>query len=151
MCVVLVKMGLGYKLRIHYFSEDGSLKYINCLIFEFSSYLFQYVHNLVNWFFWGDEVFVEVKCLDWSVFMSVGYATCYWCHVMEKEFFEDEEIVAYMSNNFICIKVDREECSDVDNIYMSAVNMLYGRGGWFMTIVMIIDCEFFFGGTYFLL
>jgi hypothetical protein len=103
----------------------------------------------VDWFPWSNEAFELAKRLDRPVLMSVGYATCHWCHVMERESFEDPEIADYMNQHFVCIKVDREERPDVDSVYMDAVHMLAGRGGWPMTIVMTPDKRPFFAGTYF--
>ncbi len=145
----LKSLGPDYEPRTHHFNPDGSPKYINELIYESSPYLLQHAHNPVEWHAWGDAAFEKAKRLNRPVLLSVGYATCHWCHVMEKESFEDEEIAKYMSDNFVCIKVDREERPDVDNVYMTAVHMLHGRGGWPMTVVMTPDREPFFGGTYF--
>jgi len=103
----------------------------------------------VDWFPWGKEAFEKAKAENKPVLMSVGYATCHWCHVMEEESFEDLEIAEFMSKNFVCVKVDREERPDVDNIYMSSVYMLHGRGGWPMTVIMTADKAPFFAGTYF--
>ena len=141
--------GPNYKPRTEHLNADGSPKYINRLIFESSPYLLQHAHNPVNWRAWGPEAFEAARSEDKPILMSVGYATCHWCHVMERESFEDEEIARYMNEHFICIKVDREERPDVDSIYMNAVHMLHGRGGWPMTIVMTPDKQPFFGGTYF--
>ena len=145
----LEALGPDYKPRTHHHKADGSPTFINRLIFEGSPYLLQHAHNPVNWYPWGPEAFAEAKRLDRPILLSVGYATCHWCHVMEKESFEDLEIARFMSDNFVCIKVDREERPDVDSVYMDAVHMLHGRGGWPMTVVMTPDREPFFGGTYF--
>jgi uncharacterized protein len=139
----------GYKPRTVHFNGDGSPKYINRLILETSPYLLQHAHNPVDWSPWGDEAFKRAKQEDKPVLLSIGYSTCHWCHVMERESFEDEEIAAYINANFIAIKVDREERPDVDDIYMKAVQMFTGRGGWPMTTLLTPSREPFFGGTYF--
>ncbi|MFT5432109.1 MAG: hypothetical protein ACI9OJ_002807, partial [Myxococcota bacterium] len=119
----LEKRGASWIPRTKHKTPDGKPHFTNRLILEQSPYLLQHAHNPVNWFPWGDEAFALAKQLDRPVLMSVGYATCHWCHVMEEESFEDLEIAKYMSDNFICIKVDREERPDVDGIYMDAVNL----------------------------
>jgi hypothetical protein len=110
-------------------SPDDSPKYTNRLILEASPYLLQHAHNPVNWYPWGEEAFALARRLDRPVLLSVGYSTCHWCHVMEEESFEDEEIAAYVNRYYVAIKVDREERPDVDETYMSAVSMMTGSGG----------------------
>ena len=124
-------------------------KHTNPLIHETSPYLLQHAHNPVDWRPWGDEAFEEARRLGRPVFLSIGYSTCHWCHVMEEESFEDEEIAAAMNELYVSIKVDREERPDVDAIYMSAVQALTGSGGWPMSVWLTPDREPFFGGTYF--
>jgi len=121
----------------------------NRLIHETSPYLLQHAHNPVDWRPWGDEAFDEARRLGKPVFLSIGYSTCHWCHVMEEESFEDEEIAAAMNDLYVSIKVDREERPDVDAIYMAAVQALTGSGGWPMSVWLTPDREPFFGGTYF--
>ena len=121
----------------------------NRLVFESSPYLLQHAANPVDWYPWGPEAFELAKKLDKPVFLSIGYTTCHWCHVMEHESFENEEVASLMNDAFINIKVDREERPDIDNIYMSVTQMVTGRGGWPMTIIMTPDKEPFFAGTYF--
>src|ERR1035437_1614392 len=121
----------------------------NSLINEKSPYLLQHAHNPVNWFPWGEEALNKARIEDKPIFLSIGYSTCHWCHVMEKESFEDEETAALMNNAFIAIKVDREERPDIDGIYMSVCQMLTGSGGWPLTIIMTPDRKPFFAGTYF--
>jgi len=121
----------------------------NKLINEKSPYLLQHAHNPVNWFPWCDEAFKEAKNSDKPIFLSIGYSTCHWCHVMEKESFEDIEVAKLMNDTFICIKVDREERPDIDGVYMSVCQMITGSGGWPLTIVMTPDKKPFFAGTYF--
>jgi hypothetical protein len=145
----LASQGLGYVPRTHHLAEDGSPRFTNRLIEESSPYLLQHAHNPVNWYAWSDEAFERAKRENKPIFLSVGYSTCHWCHVMERESFEDEEIAAYLNQHFIAIKVDREERPDIDSVYMSAVTLLTGRGGWPMTVIMTPDKEPFFGGTYF--
>jgi len=123
--------------------------YINRLILERSPYLLQHAHNPVNWFPWGEEAFAKAKASNKPVFLSVGYATCHWCHVMERQSFESEEIARYMNEYFVTIKVDREQRPDVDSTFMTAVQMLTGSGGWPMSVFLTPQGKPFFGGTYF--
>jgi uncharacterized protein YyaL (SSP411 family) len=102
----------------------------------------------VDWYPWGEEAFARAQALDLPVFLSVGYSTCHWCHVMEEESFEDEEIARLLNARCVPIKVDREERPDVDDLYMTAVQMMTGRGGWPMTVVLTPDQRPFFGATY---
>ena len=120
----------------------------NQLINEKSPYLIQHAHNPVNWFAWSDDAFDIARAENKPIFLSIGYATCHWCHVMEKESFEDEEVARCLNDTFISIKVDREERPDIDAVYMAACQMLTGRGGWPLTIIMTPDKEPFFAGTY---
>jgi len=138
-----------YKPRTRHLREDGSPRYTNRLILESSPYLEQHAHNPVNWYPWGDEAFEAARALGRPVLLSIGYSTCHWCHVMEQESFEDEEIAAYLNAHYVAIKVDREERPDIDAIYMNAVQLLSGRGGWPMTAWLTPDRRPFFGGTYF--
>jgi uncharacterized protein YyaL (SSP411 family) len=121
----------------------------NRLIDEKSPYLLQHAHNPVDWYPWGDEAFEKAKAEDKPIFLSIGYSTCHWCHVMERESFEDPEIATLMNETFINIKVDREERPDIDNVYMTVCQMLTGSGGWPLTIIMTPDKVPFFAGTYF--
>lgn len=121
----------------------------NRLIQEKSPYLLQHAHNPVDWFPWSDESFQKAKSEDKPIFLSIGYSTCHWCHVMERESFEDEEVADILNKNFISIKVDREERPDVDHIYMNVCQALTGHGGWPLTIFMTPDKKPFFAGTYF--
>jgi uncharacterized protein YyaL (SSP411 family) len=142
----------GYRPRTHHLvgeASKGIPKYTNRLILESSPYLLQHAHNPVDWRAWGDEAFEEARRLGRPVFLSIGYATCHWCHVMEAESFEDEEIAAFMNGHYVCIKVDREERPDVDAVYMAAVQALTQSGGWPMSVWLTPDREPFFGGTYF--
>ena len=145
----LSQRGPSYQARTRHIDEAGKPKYTNRLILESSPYLVQHAHNPVNWFPWGEQAFDRARAEGKPVLMSIGYSTCHWCHVMERESFEDPEIAAFINEHFIAIKVDREERPDVDAIYMRAVRMLTGRGGWPMTVALTPDREPFFGGTYF--
>jgi uncharacterized protein len=126
-----------------------SFKYTNRLIHEKSPYLLQHAHNPVDWYPWGEEAFEKAKKENKPIFLSIGYSTCHWCHVMEHESFENEAIAKLMNDNFVCIKVDREERPDVDQIYMNAVMALTGQGGWPLNIFLTPDLKPFYGGTYF--
>ena len=141
--------GPEYQPRTRHLRSDGWARYTNRLFLESSPYLLQHAHNPVNWYPWSDEPFEAAKKDNRPVFLSVGYATCHWCHVMEEESFEDEEIAKYLNQNFVCIKVDREERPDIDAIYMTAVQALTGRGGWPMSVWLTPDRKPFYGATYF--
>ncbi|MBC8283184.1 MAG: thioredoxin domain-containing protein [Nitrospinae bacterium] len=123
--------------------------YTNELIKEKSPYLLQHAHNPVNWYPWGDEPFRIAKEKNIPVLVSIGYATCHWCHVMERESFEDAVLAAVLNESFVCIKVDREERPDVDSIYMQAVQALGQQGGWPLNVFLTPDGIPFYGGTYF--
>ncbi len=124
-------------------------RHTNRLIGETSPYLLQHAHNPVDWYPWGEEALARAKAEDKPILLSVGYSACHWCHVMERESFENEEIAAVMNQNFINIKVDREERPDIDSIYMEAVVGMTGQGGWPMTLFLTPEGLPFFGGTYF--
>lgn len=121
----------------------------NRLIHEKSPYLLAHAHQPVDWYPWGDEAFESARKLDRPVFLSIGYATCHWCHVMARESFEDEEVARLLNEAFVCIKVDREERPDVDQVYMTVCQLLTGSGGWPLTVIMTPDRRPFFAGTYF--
>jgi uncharacterized protein YyaL (SSP411 family) len=120
----------------------------NHLMYEKSPYLIQHAYNPVDWYPWGVAAFERAISEDKPVFLSIGYATCHWCHVMAHESFEDENIARLLNDSFICIKVDREERPDVDNVYMAVCQMMTGTGGWPLTIIMTPDKKPFFAGTY---
>ncbi len=130
-------------------SDKTKHKYNNALVNESSPYLLQHAHNPVNWYPWGDEAIQKAKDEDKLLIISVGYAACHWCHVMEHESFENEEVAAKMNEHFVSIKVDREERPDVDDIYMTACNLISGRGGWPLNAIALADGQPFFAGTYF--
>jgi hypothetical protein len=121
----------------------------NRLLAETSPYLRQHAYNPVDWHPWGEDAFAKARRENKPVFLSIGYAACHWCHVMERESFEDESIAAYLNDQFVCIKVDREERPDLDEIYMSAVQLMSGQGGWPLSAWLTPDRRPFFGGTYF--
>ena len=124
-------------------------KHVNRLAKESSPYLLQHQYNPVDWYPWGQEAFDKAAELNRPIFLSIGYSTCHWCHVMEHESFEDEQVAELLNNNFISIKVDREEMPEVDHVYMSVCQAMTGRGGWPLTIIMTPKKEPFFAGTYF--
>ena len=130
-------------------TEMAKYKYTNQLINESSPYLLQHAHNPVNWYPWGKEALTKAKEENKLIIISIGYAACHWCHVMEHESFEDEEVAAFMNENFISIKVDREERPDIDQIYMSAVQLITGQGGWPLNCIALPDGRPIYGGTYF--
>src|SRR5437867_2731535 len=121
----------------------------NRLAKETSPYLLQHAHNPVDWYSWGEEAFACARAEDKPVFLSIGYSACHWCHVMERESFEDEEIAQILNQNFVSIKVDREERPDIDSIYMQAVQLMTGHGGWPMSVFLTPDGGPFYAGTYF--
>lgn len=128
--------------------SDGGEEF-NRLIFSSSPYLLQHARNPINWYPWGEEAFLTAKKLDRPIFLSIGYTTCHWCHVMEHESFENQEVAAFLNRDYVSIKVDREERPDLDHIYMSVTQMMNGSGGWPTTIIMSPDKVPFFAGTYF--
>ena len=121
----------------------------NRLVNEKSPYLLQHAYNPVDWYPWGDEAFTKAKEEDKPIFLSIGYSTCHWCHVMERESFEDPEVAGILNRHFVPVKVDREERPDIDHIYMTVCQALTGHGGWPLTIIMTPDQKPFFAGTYF--
>ena len=121
----------------------------NRLSQETSPYLQQHAHNPVDWYPWGAEALERARLEDKPIFLSIGYSTCHWCHVMAHESFENEAIAALMNQHFINIKVDREERPDLDETYMTAVQLMTGRGGWPMSVFLSPDLKPFYAGTYF--
>ena len=122
---------------------------VNRLSQETSPYLLQHQNNPVDWHPWGEEPLEKSRSEQKPIFLSVGYSACHWCHVMEHESFENQDIAEFLNSHFICIKVDREERPDIDQIYMQAVQLMSGRGGWPMSVFLTPDQQPFFGGTYF--
>ena len=140
--------GHDYKPRTRHINEDGTPKYINQLIFSESPYLLQHAHNPVNWHSWSKEAFAKAKKEDKPIFLSIGYSTCHWCHVMEHESFEDESIAEFINKHFIAIKVDREQMPDIDNYYMKALQRISGSGGWPMQVFLLDNRQAFHAFTY---
>jgi len=126
----------------------GSHKFTNDLINETSPYLLQHAHNPVDWKAWNPKTLAKAKETKKLILISVGYAACHWCHVMEHESFEDTLVANLMNKNFINIKIDREERPDVDQVYMSAVQLMTGSGGWPMNVIALPDGRPVWGGTY---
>ena len=124
-------------------------KYTNSLINETSPYLLQHAHNPVNWLAWNDETLEKAKRENKLILISVGYSACHWCHVMEHQSFEDEQVARLMNDYFVCIKVDREERPDIDQVYMMAVQLMTGQGGWPLNCFALPDGRPIYGGTYF--
>jgi uncharacterized protein YyaL (SSP411 family) len=151
MTMTLITAGQNGTLRRKFIAQN--YRYLplvpNRLANETSPYLLQHAHNPVDWYPWGKEAIQRARHDDKPILLSIGYSACHWCHVMERESFENEETAALMNQYFVCIKVDREERPDLDSIYMQAVQALTGHGGWPMTMFLTPDLEPFWGGTYF--
>jgi uncharacterized protein YyaL (SSP411 family) len=130
-------------------SHPQSHSHTNRLAGEKSPYLLQHAHNPVDWFPWGDGAFARARRENKPIFLSIGYSTCHWCHVMERESFEDEHVAQFLNEHFVSIKVDREERPDVDQIYMTSVQAMSGQGGWPLNVFLTPDLKPFYGGTYF--
>src|SRR5438128_164929 len=122
---------------------------MNRLARERSPYLLQHAHNPVDWFAWGDEAFAKARAEDKPIFLSIGYSTCHWCHVMEKESFENDSVAALLNRWFVPVKVDREERPDVDRLYMTSMQAMGMGGGWPLNAFLTPKLEPFYGGTYF--
>ncbi len=130
-------------------APQSPAKHTNRLANETSPYLLQHAHNPVDWYPWGPEALGKAKAEDKPIFLSIGYSACHWCHVMERESFENEDVAAVLNQHFVSIKVDREERPDLDEIYMAAVQAMTGSGGWPMTVFLTPELKPFYGGTYF--
>ena len=141
--------GPDYIPRTRHRHPDGTPNFINPLIFEASPYLLQHAHNPVHWYAWGNDAFDAARTAGKLILLSIGYSTCYWCHVMEHESFEDEEVATTLNRRFIAIKVDREERPDLDKIYMDSVVAIGGRGGWPLTVFLTPELHPVWGATYF--
>ncbi len=141
--------GKNYIPRTQHLDQQGRAKFVNHLILASSPYLLQHAHNPVNWYEFSDEAFDKAKRENKPVFISIGYATCHWCHVMEEESFDDIEVAAFLNQYFIAIKVDREIRPDIDNTYMSVSQLLNGSGGWPLNAILLPNGKAFFAGTYF--
>ena len=144
---ILFLIPLVFFLGMSQPKESGSFK--NRLAKEKSPYLLQHAENPVDWYPWGREAFEKAKKENKPVLLSIGYSTCHWCHVMEEESFSDPKIAQLMNDNYVSIKVDREERPDIDAIYMSYVMATTGRGGWPMTVFLTPEKKPFYGGTYY--
>tara|TARA_R110002111_G_scaffold144325_6_gene210485 strand:+ start:552 stop:2891 length:2340 start_codon:yes stop_codon:yes gene_type:complete len=140
--------GPDYQPRTNHFKADGQPRYINRLILEDSPYLNQHAHNPVDWYPWGVEAFAVAKAQNKPIFLSIGYSTCHWCHVMEEESFDNIAIAERMNASFINIKVDREQRPEIDALYMMAVQLMTGRGGWPMSSFLTSEGKTFWAGTY---
>lgn len=152
MCEIVFARGFARKictLGVKLLESTRNNEKPNRLINEKSPYLLQHAHNPVDWYPWGAEAFEKAKAEDKPIFLSIGYSTCHWCHVMERESFEDEEVARVLNDNYVAVKVDREERPDIDHIYMSVCQAFTGSGGWPLTIIMTWDRKPFFAGTYF--
>ncbi len=136
-------------MRTRWVDASGQPKYTNRLIHESSPYLRQHAHNPVDWYPWGEEAFAKAAAEDKPIFLSIGYSTCHWCHVMEHESFDDEAIAALLNNHFVSIKLDREQRPDLDEVYMTGVQLMSGQGGWPMSNFINHDAKPFFAGTYY--
>ena len=145
----LKSKGPNYRPRTEHLNKDGSAVYNNRLILEDSPYLIQHAHNPVDWHAWGPEAFAKAKRENKPIFLSIGYSTCHWCHVMERESFENLEIARVLNKHFISIKVDREQHPDIDETYMLAVMLIANHGGWPMSSFLTPEGKPFYGGTYF--
>src|SRR2546422_3933279 len=126
----------------------STIKGENRLARQTSPYLRQHAHNPVDWYPWGPEAFAKAKKEKKLIFLSIGYSSCYWCHVMERESFENEEVAKLLNDRFVCIKVDREERPDIDQIYMTALQVQRSSGGWPLSMFLTPDGRPVFGGTY---
>jgi len=130
-------------------TTNGTHPHTNRLAGEKSPYLLQHQFNPVDWYPWGEEAFAKARREKRPIFLSIGYSTCHWCHVMERESFENEGIASYLNDHFVSIKVDREERPDVDKIYMMFVQATTGQGGWPLNVFLTPELKPFYGGTYF--
>ncbi len=149
LAAALAAKGPDYRPRTEHLLPDGQPRYTNRLILEDSPYLIQHAHNPVDWYPWGPEAFERARRENKPVFLSIGYSTCHWCHVMERESFEDSAIAELLNRHFVAIKVDREIRPDIDQVYMTAVQLLTGSGGWPMSSILTPQGETIVAGTYF--
>ncbi|MBI5329266.1 MAG: DUF255 domain-containing protein [Betaproteobacteria bacterium] len=145
----LAAKGHAYRPRTAHLLPGGKPRHTNRLILEDSPYLLQHAHNPVDWFPWGEEAFAKARREGKPVFLSIGYSTCHWCHVMEVESFENPDIARLLNDHFVAIKVDRETRPDLDHLYMTAVQLLTGHGGWPMTTLLTPEGQVFHGGAYY--
>jgi uncharacterized protein YyaL (SSP411 family) len=153
-CVPLTLLWFAFELyggstNVELKPMSSSHAHTNRLAREKSPYLLQHQHNPVDWYAWGEDAFAKARKENKPIFLSIGYSTCHWCHVMERESFEDEKVAEFLNKHFVSIKVDREERPDVDKIYMTTVQAITGQGGWPLNCFLTPDLRPFFGGTYF--
>ena len=141
--------GPGYRPRTQLIGADGRARYVNRLIEEASPYLLQHAHNPVDWRPWGPETLAEAAALDRPIFLSIGYATCHWCHVMEEESFDDEEVARALNSGFVPVKIDREQHPDLDHLYITATQLQQRHAGWPNSLWLMPDGRPFHTGTYF--
>jgi uncharacterized protein len=141
--------GASPAVRTRHRNADGSPRFTNRLVLEASPYLRQHAHNPVDWYPWGDDAFARARREKKPVLLSIGYSTCHWCHVMEEESFEDEEIAGELNRSYVAVKVDREQRPDLDGVYLAAVQAMGVGGGWPMTVWLTPEGRPFYGGTYF--
>ncbi len=144
-----IDKGKNYTPRTQHLDKQGRAKFVNHLILESSPYLLQHAHNPVDWYAFSDEAFNKAKRENKPIFISIGYATCHWCHVMEEESFDDVEVADILNKHFVSIKVDREIRPEVDATYMNVAQLLNGTGGWPLNAVLLPDGKAFFAGVYF--
>lgn len=144
-----INKGENYTPRTRHLDQQGRAKFVNHLILESSPYLLQHAHNPVDWYAFSDKAFNKAKRENKPIFISIGYATCHWCHVMEEESFDDVEVADFLNKHFVAIKVDREIHPDVDATYMNVAQLLNGTGGWPLNAVLLPDGKAFFAGVYF--
>jgi len=149
LAAALAAKGPDYRPRTEHLLPDGRPRYTNRLILEDSPYLIQHAHNPVDWYAWGPEAFERARREHKPVFLSIGYSTCHWCHVMERESFENSAIAELLNRHFVAIKVDREVRPDIDQVYMTAVQLLTGSGGWPMSSILTPQGKTIVAGTYF--
>ena len=147
--LILFILPVSLFLQCNSVKQNMPQDHTNALINETSPYLLQHAHNPVNWYPWGEEALKKAKDENKLLIISIGYSSCHWCHVMEHESFEDSTVAALMNEHFISIKIDREERPDLDNLYMGAVQLMTGRGGWPLNCVALPDGRPIWGGTYF--
>ncbi len=145
----MAELGSGHIPRTEHLTPDSRPQFVNRLLLEESPYLLQHAHNPVDWQPWGEAAFALARRLDRPVFLSIGYSTCHWCHVKERESFDDIEIARQLNEHYVCIKVDREQRPDVDALYMTAVQLATGSGGWPLSALLTPEGKPFFGGAYF--
>ncbi|MEK9888283.1 MAG: thioredoxin domain-containing protein, partial [Gammaproteobacteria bacterium] len=140
--------GVNHQPRTKYFNDDKSPKYTNHLILSDAPYLLQHAHNPINWYSWSEEALEKAKVENKLIFLSIGYSSCHWCHVMEEESFDDEEVAKIMNKDFVAIKVDREVNPDVDATFMKISQMTTGGGGWPLNVFLTPMGDAFLTDTY---